>query len=201
MRVIKVAGVVVSLVIGATVTVAPAAADPDALKDGPRSLAVSSASSSKVQKFPDRGTCQLRKSRGELLPDSKCTPGAISRDGARTDISKTVCKKGWAKTQTGSSSVYAKERPLAARAYGTSEKESKDLVLDHLVPVQLGGAVNDPRNLWLQTPEAARKKNRVDTALTAAVCSGTMSLASAQRVIAQDWTAISVTSSEAGGRR
>ena len=66
---------------------------------------------------------------------------------------------------------------------------------DHLVPLELGGAVNDPRNLW---PEAdylshvgfyRNPKDRLENGLRRMVCARTMTLAQAQRAIAYNWVA------------
>ena len=64
---------------------------------------------------------------------------------------------------------------------------------DHLVPLELGGAVNDPRNLWPEPDYAIRAgfylnpKDHLERALNRLVCSGRMTLDSAQLLIARDW--------------
>jgi len=66
---------------------------------------------------------------------------------------------------------------------------------DHVVPLELGGAVNDPRNRWPE-PDYARRsgfylnpKDRLENAMRRMVCHGTMTLAAAQRAIASNWVA------------
>jgi hypothetical protein len=63
-----------------------------------------------------------------------------------------------------------------------------------LIPLVLGGAPYDARNLW---PEPwvsadgwrADRKDELETVLARLVCAGRMLLADAQRMIATDWTA------------
>ena len=78
------------------------------------------------------------------------------------------------------------------RSYGLSSRASA-YEYDHLVPLELGGAVNDPRNLW---PEAdypmgagfyRNPKDHLERALNRLVCRGRMTLARAQLLIARDW--------------
>jgi hypothetical protein len=64
---------------------------------------------------------------------------------------------------------------------------------DHMVPLELGGAVNDPRNLWPEPGYAtaarfrANLKDRLENALRRLVCDGTLRLAQAQKLIAANW--------------
>ncbi|MCS3853301.1 hypothetical protein [Tsukamurella ocularis] len=183
-------------VVAPLVVAAPASADPD--RDSrTKGLAESTASSSTVQKFGADGSCHTKVgSAGKIKPDPKCTPGVINPAATPKNVAKTVCKKGWATKQKPAISILVKERAAAAKAYGYPDKQAEDLVLDYLVPLELGGARNDARNLWVQTVEQARKKNVVDEALKAAVCSGTMSLQAAQGIVADDWTTVKVTSED-----
>jgi hypothetical protein len=64
---------------------------------------------------------------------------------------------------------------------------------DHLVPLELGGAVNDARNLWpepdYERPQGFYKnpKDKLENVLKDRVCNAGMGLAQAQRTIASDW--------------
>jgi hypothetical protein len=79
---------------------------------------------------------------------------------------------------------------LAYGVQGTSGYE-----YDHLVPLELGGAVNDPRNLWPEPDYPGRSgfylnpKDRLERTLNRLVCSGRLALGAAQRAIASDWAA------------
>jgi hypothetical protein len=62
--------------------------------------------------------------------------------------------------------------------------------LDHLIPLELGGAPATVANLWpepWQGTLGARAKDVVENTLHRRVCAGAMSLASGQRAIATDW--------------
>jgi hypothetical protein len=71
-------------------------------------------------------------------------------------------------------------------AYGDTGSTS-DYEYDHLVSLELGGALNDPRNLWPEPGESPNPKDTVENALHRMVCSGEMPLGRAQRIIATRW--------------
>jgi hypothetical protein len=63
---------------------------------------------------------------------------------------------------------------------------------DHLVPLELGGAPSDPKNLW---PEAhspkpgSYQKDAEENLLHARVCSHRLRLSTAQHYMENDWLA------------
>jgi hypothetical protein len=59
---------------------------------------------------------------------------------------------------------------------------------DHFVPLEPGGATNDPRNLWPQPGASPNPKDAVEDTLRQAVCDRQISLARAQREIVRNWT-------------
>ena len=71
-------------------------------------------------------------------------------------------------------------------AYGDTGS-ARDYEYDHLVSLELGGAVNDPRNLWPEPCGSPNPKDSVEDRLHRLVCDGQMSLAAAQHIIATDW--------------
>jgi hypothetical protein len=58
--------------------------------------------------------------------------------------------------------------------------------MDRLVPLNLDGT-NSIRNLWPQPTSAFHAKNRLGDRLHALVCSGQITLSSAQRAIRKNW--------------
>jgi hypothetical protein len=78
------------------------------------------------------------------------------------------------------------------RRYGYSHPRLRDFELDHLIPLDLGGAPADPRNLW---PEprwpadgwGANVKDELEAVLARRVCAGELSLHDAQAAIATTW--------------
>jgi hypothetical protein len=78
-------------------------------------------------------------------------------------------------------------------AYGLQGQPLSTTELDHLIPLELGGAPADVANLWPEpwTGEPnAHEKDAVENYLHAQVCRGTVTLAEAQRMIATDWFAV-----------
>jgi hypothetical protein len=59
--------------------------------------------------------------------------------------------------------------------------------LDHRIPLALGGAPIDPRNLALQPWPEAREKDAIEVCLARAVCSGRVGLDEAREAIWTDW--------------
>jgi hypothetical protein len=75
------------------------------------------------------------------------------------------------------------------RAYGARGPAS-DYEYDHFVPLELGGATNDPRNLWPEPGASPNPKDAVEDELKRAVCEGRMTLAQAQHAIVSNWVAL-----------
>ena len=89
-------------------------------------------------------------------------------------------------------SVTEPEKFASMRAYGDSGSAGA-YEYDHEVPLELGGAVNDPRNLWPEPDYPTRAgfylnpKDHLERALNRLVCSGRMALSRAQRLSAGNW--------------
>lgn len=59
---------------------------------------------------------------------------------------------------------------------------------DHLIPLELGGAPDDLRDLWAEPGASPNAKDAVEQVLNQAVCARRLNLIEAQRRIAADWT-------------
>jgi hypothetical protein len=157
-------------------------------------LSYSTASANAVQRQPAPGSCHARGTGLYSRPDSRCTPGALNPAVTQSTTASTVCRSGWTRTVRPPESVTEPEKFASMRAYGDRGSASR-FEYDHLVPLELGGAVNDARNLWPEPDyaEAAgfykNPKDELENALKRRVCDGRMSLAQAQRAIALDWPA------------
>jgi hypothetical protein len=93
--------------------------------------------------------------------------------------------------RTVAESVTAAVSKAVWAAYGIKDPEAAGYVLDYLVPVSLGGAL-DYRNLWPlpkgPSPAAgAVKKAAIDKALTQAVCSNHAGIQAAQHALVREW--------------
>jgi hypothetical protein len=119
------------------------------------------------------------------LPDAACTPGAYYANATKA----LVCRSGYARqvrnvAQSTKDAVYS--------AYGIAHHfNGATGEVDHLVSLELGGS-NVQANLF---PEAAspvpgsHQKDRLENRLHAEVCSGQITLRTAQGEIARNWVA------------
>ncbi len=137
---------------------------------------------------PARGTCHAR----GVLPDPRCTPGAINPAVTPADIGSTICKAGWTATVRPPESYTETLKARQMAAYGGTASISK-YEEDHLISLELGGAPSDPRNLWPEYGASPNPKDRVENAAKAAVCGHRLSLARAQVAIATNWVALGET--------
>ena len=135
--------------------------------------------------MPAANTCTMRQQDGQPLPDPRCTPGAINPAVTQATINSTICVSGWTKTVRPSTSVTNRMKKLSDTSYGLSTTEKGEY--DHLVSLELGGAPDDPRNLWVEPGKIPNPKDAVENKLSEAVCSGLIPLTTAQQAIATDW--------------
>ena len=130
------------------------------------------------------------------LPDPDRTPGSINPAASDANLADTVCSPGWAATQRPPSAYTSALKFAQIIEYGYVDRDRSHYQEDHLVPLELGGAPRDPRNLWPQPNEArlsdgtligANEKDDLEDELHRRVCSEVMTLADAQRLIAGNW--------------
>jgi len=139
-----------------------------------------------VQRQPPADSCHARGHGLYSLSDPRCTPGAVDPAVTQADIGQTICRSGYTESVRPPESVTEPEKRASLRAYGDREPLS-DYEYDHLVPLELGGAVNDPRNLWPEPGATPNPKDALEDRLNARVCDHQMTLASAQLTIAGNW--------------
>ncbi|MBO0767869.1 MAG: hypothetical protein J2O48_04205 [Solirubrobacterales bacterium] len=181
-------------VIAATCAVA-AAATTTANAGG--SLPVSHASNTRAQAFPNADSCHASGKGLYVLPDRRCTPGALNPAVTQATIHRTICVSGWTSTVRPPESVTEQEKRKAIRAYGNYRgSRLTPYELDHQIPLELGGATNDARNLWPEPNYSGaghgyylNPKDHVEDRLKTLVCDGKLRLATAQRLIADNWVA------------
>jgi hypothetical protein len=152
----------------------------------PGPLVVSVASPTVVQSQPAPGSCHARGSGLYSQPDPACTPGALNPAVTQATIDKTICVTGYTKTVRPSESVTEAEKSASMAAYGDRGSMGA-YEYDHLVSLELGGALNDARNLWPEPGDSPNPKDTVENALHRAVCDGQMPLVKAQHIIATSW--------------
>ena len=102
-------------------------------------------------------------------------------------IGKTICAPGWTKTVRPSARYTARIKIKLIRELEVDEALLVDFELDHRIPLALGGAPSDPRNLELQPWDEAGEKDAIEACLARAVCAGKIGLDEARRRIWSDW--------------
>jgi hypothetical protein len=160
----------------------------------PSGLAYSTASGAAVQLQPSPGSCHAVGRGLYSRPDPRCTPGAVNPAARQVTLNSTICRSGWTSTVRPAESITEPEKLASMAAYGLRGLASA-YEYDHLVPLELGGAVNDPRNLWPEPDYPTRSgfyrnpKDRLENVLKRMVCRRAITLAQAQRMIASNWVA------------
>lgn len=149
-------------------------------------LARSTVSSHRVQRQPPAGSCTYRGHGVFSLPDPRCTPGAIDPAVTQSDIHRTICVAGYTARIRPPESVTETEKRLSLEAYDGG-RALGHYEYDHLVSLELGGARNDPRNLWPEPGGVPNPKDALENHLHALVCEGRMKLAAAQLTLARNW--------------
>ncbi|RFU37337.1 hypothetical protein DZF91_33370 [Actinomadura logoneensis] len=121
-------------------------------------------------------------------PDPHCTPGALNPDVTQANIHRTICVAGYTKRIRPPVSYTNALKRRQIKEYGYRNTDPSAYEEDHFVPLSLGGAPRDPKNLWPEPGASPNPKDRVEFTLYKAVCAGQATLAAAQRAIVEDWT-------------
>jgi hypothetical protein len=108
------------------------------------------------------------------------TPGVLNPDVTQATIRSTVCQSGWTRTVRPPVSYTNALKARGLRQYGLRGALS-DYQEDHLISLELGGNPTDPRNLWPEPYPRAAAVDKVENELNHRVCTGSLSLADAQR--------------------
>ena len=129
-----------------------------------------------------------------VLPNAQRTPGAVNPAVTQDNIGQTICVRGWTRTVRPAEEFTYRLKREQMRSWGYADRRLRDYEEDHLIPLEIGGSPNDPRNLWPEPREApdgwtADRKDELEAELNRLVCAGRLSLEEAQRAIAADWIA------------
>ena len=141
-----------------------------------------------VAASPDAGRTPCHVHDG--LPDPACTPGATDPRVTQATITTTICTRGWTATVRPAEAITEPIKRERMAAYGDTDSLAAT-ELDHLVPLELGGA-STVVNLWPQPWDGAvgaTVKDELENRLNELVCSGRLALQTAQAAIARDWIA------------
>lgn len=113
-------------------------------------------------------------------PDPKLTPGEVA-----TADPSLVCKHGY------SASVRRTTKAMKEKVYRAYKiKNHKNMKIDHLVPLSLGGA-DTIKNLWPSDFGAGKNnaaaKDRLELKIRDLVCHGKMKVTEGQKLFMTDW--------------
>lgn len=148
---------------------------------------------------PAPGSCHYRYTAGgEVLPDPRCTPGAIDTAVSQANIGQTICRAGGYSDSVRPPvelTEALKYKMLAA--YGVPASKVREYELDHLVPESTGGS-SSTYNLWPEpngdagryprSEYVANDKDEVEHQAWEAVCDRQVRLSRVQKAMATNWT-------------
>ncbi len=115
-----------------------------------------------------------------VVADPVRTPGVLNPDVTQATIADTICKRGWTRTIRPPTAYTDALKRTQLREYGLAGPLSR-YQEDHLISLELGGHPTDTRNLWPEPYPRAARVDTIENELNAGVCSGALSLDSAQR--------------------
>jgi hypothetical protein len=126
------------------------------------------------------------------LPDRTLTLGTANTAISEEQYREQCHTKGWTRLYRPPVSFTNSLKELQMKEYGYPLARIRDYEEDHLVPLCLAGAPQDPANLWPQSrfgEWSADRKDTLEARLCRLVCDGRVPLSEAQREIATDWIA------------
>jgi hypothetical protein len=115
-----------------------------------------------------------------VLASPTLTPGVLNAAVTQATIGSTICERGWTSTVRPPTEYTSPLKLRQMPAYGETGPPTA-YQEDHLISLELGGHPTDPRNLWPEPYPRAADVDRIENELNAQVCSGALSLATAQR--------------------
>lgn len=131
------------------------------------------------------------------FPKGTLHPGALNPDVTQANIQRTICSDVWLRSVTPDATFLVR---LERKQLADENKPgtTADYEEDHLVPVELGGAPKDAKNLWPEPYESrgaryatkgngAESKDAVEEKLRGKVCTGRLTLKLARQAIAGNW--------------
>jgi hypothetical protein len=121
-----------------------------------------------------------RRSVPAVLASAARTPGVLNADVTQATIGATICTYGWTATVRPPTSYTSALKVRQMAEYGEAGSPTA-YQEDHLISLELGGNPTDPRNLWPEPYPRASQVDKIENELNAQVCSGSLTLAEAQR--------------------
>jgi uncharacterized protein DUF11 len=117
-----------------------------------------------------------------VLPKQSITPGVVNPAVRQATIRSTVCVANWTKKIRPPASYTDVLKLKQMKKYGETGSPA-GFEEDQLIPLQLGGAPRNPKNLWPEPRSQSHHSDPLETALKRKVCHGTLTLAAARTQI------------------
>ena len=109
-------------------------------------------------------------------PNASLTPGATDPHVTQATIAQTICTRGYTATVRN---VSTRTKSKVYAEYHVKKSDQRKYVIDHLVPLEVGGA-NTLANLWPEPKSDAKIKDQLESQMHTSVCHGHITLADAQ---------------------
>jgi hypothetical protein len=117
-----------------------------------------------------------------ILPSKTLTPGRLNPAVRQSTIGSTICLSGWTKSVRPPVS-YTNALKITQMAQYHESGRPSDYEEDHFIPLELGGAPKDPKNLWPEPHSQSKGSDPLETALKHKVCDRVLTLAAARMQI------------------
>jgi hypothetical protein len=117
-----------------------------------------------------------------ILSDPKMTPGRLNPKVRQSTLKKTICKSGWTKKIRPPVSYTNRLKVMQMVLYGETGSPS-EYEEDHFIPLELGGAPTNPKNLWPEPRSQSKLSDPLETRLKRKVCKHVMTLKKARAAI------------------
>jgi len=126
------------------------------------------------------------------LPNKLLTPGAINPAVTQANIHSNICVSGWTRT-VRPPVTYTNQLKYSQLHSGYNldgDVSLKDYEEDHQVPLEIGGSPASVQNLWPEPRNirlGAALKDQLENRMHDLVCSGQVTLKTAQSVFMNNW--------------
>jgi hypothetical protein len=112
---------------------------------------------------------------------------ALNPDVTAETVGSTICTPGYTKHLRPDAGYVSDMKIKIAHEAGLASDAAAAMILDHIIPLELGGHPRDESNLQLQEASESRLKDNVEHWLHALVCAELAPLDKARAAIVKDW--------------
>jgi hypothetical protein len=132
---------------------------------------------------PYRSTAEVSPPPTRLtLPNRRRTPGVANPAVTQKTIKTTICVANWTKKIRPPVS-YTNKLKLKQMTQYDEEGSPTAYEEDYLIPLELGGAARNPKNLWPEPRSQSKHSDPLETSVRRKVCAGKLTLAAGRKQI------------------